>query len=230
MTTLTEPSSRAAMTPSLLRRLLSPLLGRSRAPSARVVRASLAALALASALGSVAIWPAPASPQEPAAAPANPRFEQFRARFHGIWRITLPQERHRQQVDAAIERSVSAMNFFAQGIARDQLRENTPLNRRIDLVFESDERITVVFDQRYRYTTRVGRRHRFRTPDGDDLRVVQRLRDDGKLEQVFETDRGTRWNVYESTGEGQLRIEATTQGMLMPQPLYFTFDYRRDPS
>lgn len=202
-----------------------------RPPSARPrsVARLAAALALAAAMASAAVCPSPAAVQDaPPPSATNPRFVEARGRFHGVWRLTIPQERARQLVDGAIEQTVTAMNFFVRAIARDQLRDNTPLNRRIDLTFHDDERITVVFDQRHRYTTRIGRRHRFRTPDGDDLRVVQRVRDDGRLEQVFETDRGTRWNVYEATGEGQLRVEATTQGMMMPEPLFFALEYRRD--
>lgn len=196
----------------------------------RLLPSTLGLLAILAAVASIGAWPAPAQPQDaPAPAAPSPRFQEFRGRFHGVWRLSIPQARARQIVDGAIEQTVNAMNFFVQGIARGQLRDNTPLNQRIDLVFLDDERITVVFDQRHRYTTRIGRRHRFRTPEGDELRVVQRLRDDGKLEQVFETDRGTRWNVYEITGENELRVAATTQGMMMPQPLYFTLDYRREP-
>lgn len=199
---------------------LHPTMGRSRLVSLSVGLA--AAIALVSGIG----WPAPAQPQDTPA--PSPRFLEHRARFQGVWRLATPPARARQVVDAAIDQTVNAMNFFLRGIARDQLRDNTPLNRRIDLVFLDDERVTVVFDGRHRYTTRPGRTHRFRTPEGDEMRVVQRLHPDGRLEQVFETDRGTRWNVYHSTGEGELRIEATTQGMMMPQPLYFTLDYRRE--
>ena len=55
------------------------------------------------------------------------------------------------------------------------------------------------------------------------------IHDDGRLEQVFQTDQGTRWNVYRITGDGQMQMDATTQGMMMPQPLHFVFDYARQP-
>lgn len=186
-------------------------------------------LAAASLVLAAALWPAPAAPQD---GTPDPRFAEFRARFHGVWRRVEPEARARQVVDAAIEQAVGAMNFFVRGIARGQLRDNTPLNGRIDLLFRDDGRITVMFDgdRGRRYTSRPGRTARFRTPAGDEMRVTQRFRDDGKLEQVFETDQGTRWNVYHAIGEGRIRVEATTQGMMMPQPLFFAFEYRRDPS
>lgn len=162
----------------------------------------------------------------------DPLFEQFRQRFHGVWRRTTPDARARQIVDRAIEQAVGAMNFFVRGIARDQLRENTPTTERIDLLFGQDGRITVMFDgdPGRRYTTRVGRTARVRTPAGDEMRVTQRLHEDGRLEQLYATDMGTRWHVYRSTGDGQLRMEATTQASLLPQPLHFAFDFARDPA
>src|SRR5690349_2474396 len=159
-------------------------------------------------LASVALWPAVALPQEAAPQPAQQpasEWDQMRGRFHGTWRLAIPHATARQNVDAAIEQAVGAMNYFVRGVARDQLRDNTPLNRRIDLLFEDGERINVRFDERFSYTTRMGRTTRFETPEGDEMRVTQRFRE-GMLEQVFATDAGTRWNVYESTGEGTLRV------------------------
>lgn len=182
-------------------------------------------------LAVAAVWPASALPQDaPQGSAPDARFTELRGRFHGVWRRSTPDARARQIVDAAIEQTVGAMNFFVRGIARGQLRDNTPLNGRIDLIFRDDGRVTVMFDgdSARRYTSRPGRTVRVRTPAGDEMRMTQRFRDDGKLEQVFETDQGTRWNVYQSTGEGQMRVEATTQGMMMPQPLFFTFEYARD--
>lgn len=182
----------------------------------------------AALLACAALWPAPAHMQD---APADPRFEAGRQRFHGVWRRAISEARARQLVDAAIEQTVGAMNFFVRGIARDQLRDNTPLNARIDLLFGQNGRITVMFDgdRGRRYTTRVGRTARVRTPAGDEMRVTQRLHDDGRLEQVFQTDAGTRWNVYRIGEDGRMQVDATTQGMMMPQPMHFAFEYTRQP-
>jgi hypothetical protein len=176
-------------------------------------------------LAAVLAWPSPARPQDAEPAELTP-FERGRANFHGTWRLEGTQAQARELVDAAIERSVGAMNFFVQGVARDQLRANTPLNRRIDLEFRDGERIMVRFDERFTYTTRMSRTTRF-DHDGDEMRVTQRWRGE-QLEQVFATDQGTRWNLYTSTGPDRMSCQATTQGMLMPQPLVFTLHYRRE--
>src|SRR5688500_12210527 len=69
----------------------------------------------------------------------DPQFERFRERFHGTWRLDGTVERARTTVDAAIEQTVNAMNFFVRPIARTQLRDNTPLNRRIDIFFRDGQ-------------------------------------------------------------------------------------------
>lgn len=193
-------------------------------PGRTMPRSTLALPALI-VLGA-ALWSSPAQPQ---AAPADSQFQQYKQRFHGTWRRSTPEARARQMVDRAIEQAVEAMNFFARPIARTQLKDNTPLNPRIDLRFGDDGRITVMFDddRQRRYSSRPGRTVRVRTPGGDEMRMTQRFHDDGRLEQVFETDLGTRWNVYQATGDGQMRLSATSQGMMMPQPVHFTFDYAR---
>src|SRR5690606_14626873 len=103
----------------------------------------LPALLSAAALAASAAWPISAHMQD---APADPQFEQARQRFHGAWRRSTPDARAQQVVDAAIEQTVGAMNFFLRGVARGQLRDNTPLNGRIDLLFGQGGRITVMFD------------------------------------------------------------------------------------
>lgn len=171
----------------------------------------------------LALAPSPAQPQDQ---PQDP-FDTYRQRFDGEWELATPQGEARTRVDAAIEQTVSAMNFFLRSVARGQLQENTPINRTIALRFTAPDRIRIRFDTGWTTTTRVGRTGRARSLEGDEMRVTQRFRDDGSLEQVFQTDQGTRWNVYTSTGDGTLRVDATTQGMMMPQPMRFSLDYAR---
>lgn len=172
----------------------------------------------------LAAVPSPASMQDTPAA-ASP-FDAQRARFEGVWELATPPPRARRLVDRSIERTVAAMNFFVRGVARGQLRDNTPINRRITLRFESGQRVGVHFSEtNLRVTSRIGRTRRTRH-DGTEIRVTQRFRGE-VLEQVFETDEGTRWNTYHQTGENTLRLDAVTQGMMMPEALRFSLDYRR---
>lgn len=188
---------------------------------AHVSRMSRRALLPFAALLAVAAWPSSAALQDADEVAA------FRERFEGTWRLTVSQQRAQQTVNQAVDRAVDAMPFFFRPVARDRLREGTPVVRRIELDFRDDGRLSVSFDGR-RYTTRIGRTERARRArDGEPMRVTQRLRDSGQLEQVFQTDSGTRWYVYTATGDDRMRVESTTNSDRMPQPLRFRLDYRR---
>lgn len=180
------------------------------------------ALLLAPVALALALWPARARPQ------ADDDLTSARARFEGRWRLAVSEAQASRTIDAAVAQAADAMPFYARGIARDRLRDGTPLIRRIELAFDESGDLTVSFDGR-RYETPVGRTVvRTRHSDGERMRVTQRLRPSGQLEQVFQTGGGTRWYVYTSTGEGTLRMESTTNSDRMPQPMAFTLDYRRE--
>jgi hypothetical protein len=168
---------------------------------------------------------APAAAQSPE---TPSRYDQYRQRFQGTWVLAVAPDAAQRTIDQAIDRAASAMSFVVRGVARPLLRDNTPVNRRIVLEFPGDQRLRARFpDTGFDATTRIGRTERARTQDGDPMRVTQRFRDDGSLEQVFQADRGTRWNVYRSEGDGRLVVESTVQGDMMPQPMRFSLRYRR---
>lgn len=197
------------------------------------MRRSIGLFAPALVLAALVVWPAVAHPQDGqdgqnAGGPdgdggASPTAE----RLGGTWRLAMAPERAEQVIDRAVDRAVDAMAFFVRPIARDRLGDGTPLIRVIDLEFHDDDRVTVELDGRS-YTTPLGRTVvRQRPSDGERLRVTQRLRSDGRLEQVFQSDGGTRWYVYRPQGPDRLRVESTTDSERMPQPMRFTLEYRR---
>lgn len=174
--------------------------------------------------------PGPGRSQDAAASEAQSvrRSEQdLRRLLAGAWHLLQSEATARARIDGGIERAVSEMNYFLQGIARDQMRANTPLNRRIDIAFEGSSSITVTFDQRFTYTTRPGVAQQFPLPDGGSVQVRQYFRD-GHFEQYFEAALGRRWNVYRLSDDGQtMTVSATQQGPLMPVPMHFSLDYRK---
>lgn len=191
-------------------------------------RLALAATALAATL---ALWPAIARPQPAAAerrhdAPDEPP-EERSERFSATWRMVQTRAQARTVVDEAIEQAVDAMNFFFRGIARSRLREGTPIHDRIELEVH-DDLVTVRFGGTDGYTTHLGRTEERTNPDGVRMRVTQRFRPNGQLEQSFVTDQGTRWYVYTLLRDGRLRVATTTDSPHMPQPMSFLLDYRRD--
>jgi len=162
----------------------------------------------------------------PAQGPARTEAE-MRQLLEGAWYLVQPETTARSRIDQGIERAVSEMNYFVQGVARDQMRANTPINRRIDIGFEGTSSITVSFDQRFTYTTRPGVQQSFDLPDGSSVNVRQYFRED-HFEQYFEATLGRRWSVYRLSADGQtMTVGATQQGPMMPVPMHFTLDYRQ---
>ncbi len=171
----------------------------------------------------LALWPTVAHPQPAAAEQRNDQ----PARFTGVWRMVQTPQQAQTVVDEAIEQTVNAMNFFFRGIARSRLREGTPIHRSIEIVVHADDRVTVRFDGSEGYTTHLGRTEPVTNPHGMHMRVTQRFRPNGQLEQSFATDQGTRWYVYTPLRDGRLRVATTTDSPRMPQPMSFLLDYHR---
>lgn len=178
---------------------------------------------IVAALLALALWPARS---EVRAQDSGGQFDQLRERFDGVWVLAVPAASARQTVDNAIERAVRAMNMLLRGVARPMIRDNTPINQSIELRFRSGNNVFCRFDTGATYTTPLGATRNGESLDGATLRVTQRFRDGG-LEQVFQADQGTRWNVYHRLPDGRMRVDATTQGDMMPQPLRFSLTYRR---
>lgn len=181
-------------------------------------------ISLSLLVGLALFWPHRASTQE---APSASRTEaELRQLLSGSWYLVQSEATARARINQGIERAVTDMNYFVQGIARDQMRENTPINRRIDIGFEGAD-ITVGFDQRFTYRTPPGVARSFNLPDGSSINVRQYFRD-GHFEQYFEATLGRRWSVYRLSADGRtMTVSATQQGPMMPSAMNFTLDYRQ---
>lgn len=164
----------------------------------------------------------------PHSAPSQDRWDVMSQRLDGLWRLDVPYATARQTVDGAIDEAVNAMNMLLRGVARPMIRDNTPVNREIELRFREGNNIFVRFDDRARYTSALNATRRVSIPGGDDMRLTQRFRGES-LEQVFQADNGTRWNTYHPLPDGRLRVDAVTHGDMMPQAMRFSLTYRRQP-
>ncbi|MBX3274297.1 MAG: hypothetical protein KF729_28785 [Sandaracinaceae bacterium] len=174
-------------------------------------------------LSAALLWPSPAPSQD---APPPDRWSIMSQRLDAVWVLDMPVATARQTVDGAIDEAVNAMNMMLRGVARPMIRDNTPVNREIELRFREGQNIFVRFDTRARYTTPLGATRTVRTPEGDSMRMTQHFRGEN-LEQVFQADNGTRWNTYIPLPDGRMRVDAVTQGAMMPQAMRFSLTYRR---
>src|SRR5690606_11830412 len=131
---------------------------------------------------------------------SDSRAEQAEQRFEGTWRLDQSREEAQQVVSEAVEEAANQFNFMARGIARSRLREGTPVHSRVEVSFEGDQ-VTVRFGDES-YTTELGRTEVRQNPQGESMRVTQRIRPNGQLEQIFETEGGTRRYVYTPLSDG----------------------------
>ncbi|MCB9598351.1 MAG: hypothetical protein H6719_36895 [Sandaracinaceae bacterium] len=163
-------------------------------------------------------WPSPA--------PSQDSWDVMSQRFDGVWVLAVPVATARQTVETAVDEAVDAMNMLLRGVARPMIRDNTPVNEEIELRFRAANNIYVRFDNRANYTSPLNGTRRVRTPEGDPMRLTQRFRG-SNLEQVFQADNGTRWNTYVPLPDGRMRMDAVTNGDMMPQAMRFSLTYRR---
>lgn len=153
--------------------------------------------------------------------------EQLRDLLDGAWFLTVSRAQGQAAIDRGIERAVAEMNFFLQGVTRQQVHDSTPVNERIDIGFTPEGRITVGFDQRFTYTTRPGVAQDFDVPGTGNVNVTQLFRN-GHLEQIFTATLGRRWNTYDLSADGRtMTCTSTMQGPMMPVPVVFTLSYRQ---
>ncbi len=168
-------------------------------------------------LVALTLWLATAHAQAPDDTPDE--------RVLGAWTLASSEAEARRLVNAAVNETANAMDFFVRGFARSRLRQGTPVRERIEIRRPDGERVTVRFD-RETYTTTLGRAEVRRNPAGEPVQVTARFGRDGELVQVFETAQGTRTYVYRPTDEG-LRVTTRTESPRLPRPMVFTLEYRR---
>lgn len=184
---------------------------------------ALAALSLALVLAPSVLAPTVARTQD---APARTD-EELRGLLNGAWFLTVSRSQGQAAIDRGIERAVAEMNFFLQGVTRQQVHDSTPVNERIDIGFTPEGRITVGFDQRFTYTTRPGVAQDFDVPGTGNVNVTQLFRG-GHLEQIFTATLGRRWNTFDLSADGRtMTCTSTMQGPMMPVPVVFTLSYRQ---
>lgn len=169
----------------------------------------------------------PLSPSPAATQAATPRTEaELRAGLEGAWIRSGSRAEAQAIIDRGIERCVADMNYFLQGVARDQLHANTPVNDRLDFGLAGTD-ITIGFDQRFSYTLSPGMPQDFDVEGTGTVSIRHYFRD-GHLEQFFDASLGDRWNVFELSADGTtMTMSATQQGPMMPVPMHFSLRFHR---
>ncbi|AKF10107.1 hypothetical protein [Sandaracinus amylolyticus] len=145
----------------------------------------------------------------------------------GAWSLATREPDARGTIERAIDRAIDGMLPFVRGMAQGELRARTPIDRDVAIDL-APERIEVRLGANA-FATAPGRPRRMPVPGyaGETVEVVHLVRG-GRLEQIFSTDQGRRWNVFAPSADGQrLTLDVTMSGALLPAPVQYRLEYRR---
>lgn len=131
-------------------------------------------------------------------------------------------------VDAAIDETVSEMNFLIRGFAARRLRStNEPYGRIV--IRDRGDTVSVVTDDRAPIEAPAdGEPIRWTREDGEELTVRMRWQE-GELHQAFIAEDGRRENVYAlDAGTDTLRLRVRVTSGRLPEPLTYRLVYVRE--
>ena len=156
------------------------------------------------------------SPPDPAPALVKPD-------FNGIY---VFDERASDDIQRAIEATVSKMGFIVRPIARGRLKKDNPAFKRVEIRHQA-ETIVIANDGLPVRTPSEGTRVAWPRPDGATFTVSTRP-EGGAWVQRFWAKDGVRTNTYTLSPDGQtltMAVEITSPRL--PQPLKYQLVYQR---
>ena len=145
----------------------------------------------------------------------------------GTWSLATREPDARGLIERAIDRAIDGMLPFVRGMAQGELRARTPIDHDV-AIHVAPERIEVRLGVNA-FATEPGRPRRMPVPGyaGETVEVVHVVRA-GRLEQIFSTEQGRRWNVFAPSADGgRLVLDVTMSGALLPAPVQYRLEYRR---
>jgi hypothetical protein len=145
----------------------------------------------------------------------------------GTWELAITEAEARARMDRGIAQGVDGLPPIVDGIAAGRLRENISLSQRIEIAL-SPTRIGVRFDNSA-YDTAPGETEVYplTTGSAETIDVVQHITE-GRLQQVFTTPQGRRWNTFSISADGNtLNLDVVVQSDRLPAPVRYTLQYRR---
>ena len=130
-------------------------------------------------------------------------------------------------VASAINATVARMNFITRPIARGRLRSTNQPYQRVVINY-SPTQVSLAFDQRAPIVTPGnGTPTAWRREDGETLQVSTEW-ENGRLEQTFRAEDGTRENDFTLSEDGAtLTMHVTITSPRLPQPLRYKLVYNR---
>lgn len=132
-----------------------------------------------------------------------------------------------ENVHDAIDAAVRPMNRITRPIARRRLRGTNAAYSRV-VITTSRGQHSIQFDQRAPVVSPAdGTAIRWRREDGEEFDVTQRVTN-GRLEQRFVAEDGSRTNVFTLSPDGRtLTLQVTIESPRLPDPLVYRLVYDR---
>jgi len=166
------------------------------------------------------------SPPPPSAAP-SPAAAALRERFAGTF-LYVGGEKEIAARNAAIEKATESMFFAIRGTARSKLRDSTEVKLSVRFAFGSGNISVFTPGEAAAVSPERGTPAAYKASSGTPMQLTQRLTPDGKIEQIFVSDSGTRSVVFALSADGlTLSAVHTLSSSKLPQPVRYTLTYRR---
>ena len=130
-------------------------------------------------------------------------------------------------VDKAIDHTVTRMNALKRPIARGRLQKvNQPYQRVV--IAHSGSEVSITTDSRAPIVTSPdGTPIQWTREDGEKFDVSTRWKE-GKLEQTFKAEDGQRVNTYTLGPDGKLTMEAWVTSSRLPRPLAYKLVFNKE--
>ncbi len=188
--------------------------------------AIIAALALAAPLAARAqdqqLQQNPASMQQGPSG-MQPSGQEGAQNVQGTFRLAVPEDQAKQNVNAAIDEAASHTGFFERGFVKSRLRDKNPVRDTIQTNVNGNQLSVQYGDMRYQ--TQQGRWTTV-TALGEQVQLQQWARGN-QIVQKFRSDEGEKVSVMTFQPNGEMVMDVTVYSQRLPQPLHYQLQYRR---
>lgn len=159
-------------------------------------------------------------------ASASAEGASFAKKLEGSYDSVEPLQRVRKKLDAQVEKTVERMAFYKRPFARprlqnavepcDEMSFEVPKEGRISIQCDDDPPAVSSWD---------GSEAEYTGAEGEVYGLKQTV-ESNRAVQVFESENGTRTNVYRLRGD-TLHLEATLRSSMLPEPITFERKFER---
>lgn len=151
---------------------------------------------------------------------------EFAEKIEGEYESTEPLDQVRDRLDAQVEKSVERMAFYKRPFARPRLQDAVKPCKQVTFRFPEEGRFEVQCDDDPpSIAAWDGTETEYEGEEGDVYDLSQTVESD-RIVQVFESENGSRTNVYRLQGDTVV-MKATLRSEMLPEPITFQRKFTR---